>query len=215
MHDRALSSIASLEADQIILRQAFTSTDSTRSNMARKPSTPARTKPSSISDAVAAPDKSTLQVWTVLTQLSTDDLKRWVLDTILPDLWLFLEWRQVMSEKNKLNQSPSLRAVIETIKDSTMEASQFSDALAKSAAVSSRMLWAHTVLLDHRYSSKNDNLASSFDTRDRQLDYSFELVKFFGKNMGERRYFKRQARHKAQGVRKKKSEGKVQNLCEL
>jgi hypothetical protein len=128
----------------------------------------------------------TQQAWIKLTGLDAPALKKFVIDTVLPDLPVFLEWRKAVIALE--NQSPSRAEVKTTMHKDFAVIHQEPDAFVRSNNIDNRLVWAHTVHRIKRHLSRNQTCIENFMDRRAWDDASFDFLKFLGKNMTGQRF---------------------------
>jgi hypothetical protein len=169
-----------------------------------RPGSPA----SSVASNTIGNDKTTLQSWVPVTGFKADQLKAWVLSTVLPDLWVFLEWHRTLKELNMVNQSPSLIEVSDTIASEFGVISQDPDAFVHSDHISPRMVWAHSIHHIKAHLQTRESFINTVTTDVGRLVEAFDFLKFIVKNLGAGRSLRPEYATKAHSVRKAKVTGK-------
>jgi hypothetical protein len=78
---------------------------------------PRKLRKSSDARAGHVPIPVTQKAWAKELGMTTDGVVKLVREVILPQLWMFSEWRASMQSQGVDNQSASLQTVIDALKD--------------------------------------------------------------------------------------------------
>lgn len=140
------------------------------------------------------------------TGLNNVELKKWVLEIILPDLSVFMEWRSAMQGAD--NQSPSRDEVKKAMRQDFAVISLDPDEFVMSKDVTNRLIWAHTVHRVKNHLRSNETCKEHFPSSDALNNAGFDFLKFIIHNMSNTRCFGpnklSKARESLKGLKKRK-----------
>ncbi|KAH7096015.1 P-loop containing nucleoside triphosphate hydrolase protein [Paraphoma chrysanthemicola] len=129
----------------------------------------------------------TLTAWGPWTGLDGPNLKDWAIKTVLPNLHVFMEWRDSVGGAD--NQSPAKSEVQETMRSEFAIISQSPERFVQQENLTTRLIWAHTIHLIKLHLKANSTCLSKINDEDTWNSVSFDFLRFLTKNMNRRRCF--------------------------
>jgi hypothetical protein len=168
------------------------------------------------SDARAAGETIpvTLKAWVKKLGMTTDDLKKLVREVILPELWMFQEWRASIQSQGVDNQSASLQTVIDALRNEFSRVRLSPEELITSKQTSTAMIWSHSVFVIRKHLISITTFDMEFPTLDDKSRAAYDFLLFINKNMASSRCFAVDKALQAEKVRKEKVDSKSQHDTE-